>query len=359
VARLALLLLLVTTPLGAAAMEVGTGVSLGLALLFGDRRASPLAGPGLAVACWLLASAVGHGAAGLLEALGRVWPLAPILSVPMLRARLNEGEVEQARRFGLAAAGLVAALALGQAALQLGQSGLLPWERPVSGPFSHHLTLGYALLMPLAAAVQARRPGLTLLLSLGVLSAGSSGPLLSLGVLLLASALPPWPVLAGGLVVAVGFIRHFALGADVALHERALLWATGQTLMLERPLGVGPLGFREAAAALQDTLEPGYFFPLHAHDSLLQLGAIGGFGGLAAWGWLLLTLATRTGRAGKAMLSAILVGGLTQDVLGDLEVVRALLVWTLLDAPALAAAAPLENKSGGAGVSLNEPLPEP
>ena len=46
--------------------------------------------------------------------------------------------------------------------------------------------------------------------------------------------------------------------------------------------------------------------------------------------WALVALWRRTDRAGRAAIAAIGVGGLTQDTLGDLEVVRALCAWVML-----------------------------
>ena len=109
-----------------------------------------------------------------------------------------------------------------------------------------------------------------------------------------------------------------------------MLWSTGAALAAEQPLGTGPLGFREPAARVQEALEPGFYFPLHAHDAALQVASLAGFGALLAWVWLGTTLWQQTDRAGRAALAALLVGGLTQDTFGDLEVVRALLAWAML-----------------------------
>ena len=123
-----------------------------------------------------------------------------------------------------------------------------------------------------------------------------------------------------------------AIGASVGLgrqdvQQRAVLWASGAWLTLDRPLGVGTGHFRQADGAVQQALQPGFHFPLHAHDSALQLGALVGLGGWVALAWLCWEAWQRTDRAGRALLAALAVGSLTQDVLGDLEVTRAAAAW--------------------------------
>ena len=68
-----------------------------------------------------------------------------------------------------------------------------------------------------------------------------------------------------------------------------------------------------------------------------------------AWAWLGVELWRRGGRSGRATLAALAVGGLTQDVLGDLEVIRVLSAWVLLPVlvePAAAGAVPGEGAGG-------------
>ena len=55
--------------------------------------------------------------------------------------------------------------------------------------------------------------------------------------------------------------------------------------------------------------------------------------GMAIWiglVWLLWSLWQRTDTGGRAALVGVIVGGMTQDTLGDLEVIRALCAWTLI-----------------------------
>ncbi|MCK6505833.1 O-antigen ligase family protein [Myxococcota bacterium] len=318
--------------LGTFGTELTTGLALAGALLWGDRRrGASLAGPVLLLAaCFLLAAPLG-GPDAWREVLGRAWPLAPLLALPAL-ATDRDPAVE---RLGLLAALLPALWGLGQA---------LVFDTPGRGPFSHHLTLGYALVPPLAVAAHRRRGVLATLLAAGVASTGGSGPLLAAGVALAgALLLPPAGALVGGTLLALGAIGLGARADLPALHERAVLWATGGSLALQHPVGTGTGAFRAAAAHAQQAIEPGFHFPLHAHDSALQLAALVGLGGWLALAWLAWSLWSRADRAGRATLAALAVGGLTQDLLGDMEVARAAaawLAWSTLAGRPLAVGAP-------------------
>ncbi len=320
---LALVLLFGSLPLGAAAVEIATALAAAAALVAAARlpraRVAPLAGPAAAVAAaWLLAAA-GRGGAQLVEALGRAWVLAPALAIPPLLAGLPERWLRRAEGAGLLVAALVGCAAVAEFA----------WTGQARGPFSHHLTLGYALVVPLARAAAAREPVAVLAILAGVVGAGATGPLVAAAVALAGATWRPGLALALGLAGSLAGLAWLAPAGEV--HERALLWHTGELLAV-RPLGVGPAGFRAAAAAIQPGLADGFYYPLHAHDAALQVAALAGLGAWVAWAWLLAVLWRRADRAGRAALAAILVGGLTQDTLGDLEVARALLAWSLLPA---------------------------
>lgn len=328
--RLLLSLVFLALPLGTAPLEIASGLALAGALLLAraEMGVTPLLMPSLAVGLSWVFSALGRGPEQMVEALGRTWPLALGLAVPALvakaRARGDAGISGLATRLGLGAAAAVGGLAVAQVVA----SGLPPWVSSATGLFSHHLTLGYALLPALAVALHQRRWLAGAGIAAGVLCSGGSGPLLSLVVAISALILGPGRALLGGTAAALAVI--VVLRDDPALHERAVLWSTGAALAAEQPLGTGPLGFREPAARVQEALEPGFYFPLHAHDAALQVASLAGFGALLAWVWLGTTLWQQTDRAGRAALAALLVGGLTQDTFGDLEVVRALLAWAML-----------------------------
>lgn len=329
-ARFAILLLLfVALPLGAAPLEIASGLALALALLGMPRavQKSGLLGPVAAVALAWLGSALGRDPAlpALVEAAGRTWPLALVIAVPTLAEGLEPRQLRRVETVGLGVAAAVAALAWVPVV-----GGLWPWESPERGLFSHHLTLGYALLPACARALAERRWGFAAAAGLGIAAAGSSGPLLALVVAGAALVFPARAALVGGVGVALVLMR--LLAADPDLHQRAVLWSSGAALATTSPLGVGPLGYRAAVEPVQRALEPGFYFPMHAHDAALQIAALAGFGAWIAWIWLVLEIWRRGGRAGQAALAGLLVGGLTQDTLGDLEVIRAACAWALLPA---------------------------
>lgn len=339
IARLAaLLVLFACLALGTAAGEIAAGIATATAIVAGDRRHLPLLAPVAAVAFTLGLSALGNG--GAIEVLGRTWPLIPALAVPMLVQDISRQHLARVEQAGLWAAG---AMGLAVVVTTIA-TGVPPWVEPATGPFSHHLTLGYALIVPLARALSVRAWAPAALMVAAVACTGASGPALSVAVVALAVAWRPLPAL--GLGVGVALAVMLVLAGEPELHQRAVLWATGAGLLSTHPLGVGPDGFRAAANTLQEQLEPGFHYPFHAHDSALHVAAIAGVGAWVAWAWLLATTWARTGRAGKAAIAALVVGSLTQDTLGDLEVVRALFAWALL--PALV---------GRGGVPVGEPVP--
>ncbi len=326
---LALMLLMVALPMGAAANEIAAGVALAVGLAMGRRSHLPLLGPVVLVAISLLASSLGHDGATALEALGRTWTLALAIAVPWLaweRTRRMEA-VELAGLWAAAGVGMYALLQV-----YLGwQQGVVPWEQGVSGPFSHHLTLGYALVPALSVALHRRQFLPALLIGAGILCSGGSGPALALVVVLAAWVLGATNALVLGLCVSLG--AFVLLAMDGSLHERNLLWTAGATLAVDNPLGVGPGNYRAAVGPVQYALEEGYYFANHAHDSALQIAARSGFVAWLGWAWLLIELWRRGGRAAQGAVAALVVGSLTQDVFGDLEVIRALCAWSLLPAP--------------------------
>ncbi len=334
----ALILLFCGLVAGTFATELTTGLAVALALLVGDRARMKAPAAALCVlgAALLLAApqnvAAGGELAALREVPGRLWPLAPLLVVPALAA----APAARVERIGLSAAALVGLVAVGQR--------VITGADTVAGPFSHHLTLGYALVVPLVVALSRRRWALAIGCGAGVVAAGGAGPVLAaavgaLGALLVA---PSWALVAG-VGATLGGIA--ALAGDAELHQRVVLWDSGAWLALDRPAGAGLASFRPSLALAQDALEPGFHFPLHAHDSSLQLAVLAGLGSWIALAWLWLWLWRRSGRAGRAALAALAVGSLTQDVLGDLEVARSLsawLAWSALVSEASALPGPAE-----------------
>lgn len=313
--------------LGTAPNELGTGIALTVGVLAWDRRATPLGLPLLAVGFAWLAAAVPHGGASALEGLGRVWPLAPLLAVPLITRDLSERHLRVLTTVGYTSAGV----AVAWGAFQLWSWGAWPWERPATGPFDHHLTFGYALIPALARASWTRAAAWATLFGAGILMAGASGPVLAAAVVFAAVMTRPSWALVGGCAAALGVIG--SLVDDPELFERVVLWTAGAEVFLGAPMGHGPFGARGASAVAQAALDPGFHFPLHAHDTVLHASNLAGSGLVLAGVWLWVEVWRRSHLPGRAAIAGLVVGGLTQDTLGDLEVVRALGVWALLRLP--------------------------
>jgi hypothetical protein len=323
-ARAALALLFLLLPLGTTPMEGATLLVAAAAMVSPHRATQPLLGPALAIWGVLLLGQGVPTAASLWASTLVAWAWVLLVVAPPVLASLRPSDRTRLERVGLGAAGIAGIWAV----VEVGLAGTPPWVQPVDGPFSHHLTLGYALLPALARALAGRRWAAALAIGLGVVCAGSSGPALSAGVLLAALVVPPQLALAGGAVAAVAAV--FALAGEPELLERTVLWTAGTEVAVSHPEGAGPDGVRGATALAQARVLPGFHFPLHAHDSALQGAALGGWGAWVAGAWALVLLWRRTDRAGRAGIAAVVVGGLTQDTLGDLEVVRAMCAWALL-----------------------------
>ena len=345
-----LALVLFCLPFGAAPCEWSAGLALLIALVWGKRSHQPLLAPVLAVAIALLIPSLSFGLDGLIAALGKAWPLILLIALPPLLALLDEeAHVNRLIQLGLIAASTAAIWALADSI----SSGQAPWVEPARGPFSHHLTLGYALVPAAAMALHRRDWIHTGMVSVGILCAGASGPLLALAIVFASLRLRPLHCLVGG--IALALVIMGTLAEDPELQTRLVHWTAGAQLTLETGAGSGALeaisDFQLAESRVSSTIEP----ETHAHDSALQWGILGGLGAWLAWIWLLLRLWQQSGTSGKAAIAALCVGALTQDVFGDLEVLRSLCAWALLsrpypfEAPVSAAARP--------GYALGEPIP--
>lgn len=307
-----LALFFVALPLSTAAQELALGVGLLFAAALPTRARlarEPWGRAALAAAVvWVLLV----GASGdVREGLGHAWLLAPLVMVPAL-----VHERAPVERIGLLAAAGAAAWAIAQRATGLvGTAGL-----------SHHLSLAYALLPALGVALATRRWAHAAVLAGGIVATGSEGALVSLVVTVIATQIRR-PTLALALGAAATPLLLGVADAE-ELRQRAILWTGGLTVASTG--AVGPGGYAVASAPVYDALVPGFWFPNHAHDSGIQLLAVLGPVGLVATLGLAL-LGLRHGALGPAAgLAGVLVGALTQDVLGDLEVARAAWAWLAL-----------------------------
>lgn len=258
------------------------------------------------------------------EGLGHAWPIAPLLVIPVL--------VVAAGRAPGVRLGLLFAAGLG---LWGAVEGIF---REAHGPFSHHLTLAYALLPPLGVALQ-RRSALAIPILLGVLGSRSSGALVAVTVTVVlglyagfdaARGRPARPQrsAAAALVGMAITVAGLPFADRVELGERAVLWTGGLYTGLGVPAGPG--GYTAASAPIYDQLRAGFWFPNHAHDSATQLLAV-----LGPAGWLcgllwVAALFEGFGAGAAAGLAGVCIGSLTQDTFGDLEVLRAVVIWGAL-----------------------------
>ena len=92
----------------------------------------------------------------------------------------------------------------------------------------------------------------------------------------------------------------------------------------------GAGGYGLATELSNESLSPGFFFPHHAHDSLVQLRALTGMAGVVATLALVAAVFRHAHPAAAAGLAGVMVGALTQDTLGDLEVARATWAWVAI-----------------------------
>ncbi len=306
------LAVLVALPWSTAVQEVAIGLLLVASLAEGRAHRFLRLGwafPALATAAaWVLASLA---SANPREGFGHAWLLAPLVALAGLG---NDAETARRREtVGLVAAAAAAVFAVGQAAT----------GDVATAALSHHLTVAYALVVPFGVAMSRRRWGLAAVLAAGVLATRSdAAPLALLAAAAAALGLRPLVALAGGAALTLAGLRWGA-GAE-ELRQRAVLWTGGLSI----PLGhAGAGGYRVASERVYDRLSPGFWFPNHAHDSFIQLAATAGAAAWVATLALVVAVFQRGPPAAVPGLVGILVGGLTQDTLGDLEVARATWVW--------------------------------
>lgn len=300
------LAIVATLPLSTAAQEVAMAVALAVVLWRRRIEPAPWLLPAVALALiWTLSS---FASLDLREGIGHAWLLAPLLAVPAF------ARGQAVERVGIAAALVAAGWAVVQ---RIG-------GEPGHAGMSHHLTLAYALLPPLGVAIFRGWWGAVAGLLAGIASTGSLGAVpAAIATLAVARMGRPLVVLP---VAALATVLALPLLADPEeLTQRAVLWTGGLSLR-----GVGAGAYPEASAIPYDQLQTGFWFPNHAHDSAIQVLAVLGPAGLVALVWFVGAVLVHAHRAAAAGVVGVLVGGLTQDTLGDLEVARAAFVWLAL-----------------------------
>jgi hypothetical protein len=279
--------------------EIGMGIALA-ATLFSKDRWTALQMPVVQAAIILAAL---WSISGLFppdrDGPGHAWALAPFLVVPALGKQLSAQQLSS-----------------------LVQGGLISFVLATFSQWSnsHHLTMAYGLLPALAVALQQKKQVLAGLCLMGILSARSEGALGGALATILALYSPVLGLTAG---VIAGLLGIF-LWPDL-LGSRALLWTGGLNVAQTGPTPIAVLLNEQTLA--WERLSPGYWFPYHAHDSSIQLLGALGPAGLAAGALLVFRILDGPG---AAAIVGVLVGSLSQDVAGDLEVIRSVSFWVMI-----------------------------
>ncbi len=331
-ASLALGALLLSLSFGATVHEVAAigGAVTALVLLARGVRPDlgPLAGPAVLVAVgWMVMALAPEGSSS--TSARRVWTLAPVVLVPVLLAA--SGPLPWARILVFAA--LPAAL--------------------VGGVQDHHLTWAYCGAILAAAAWGTGLWWAALIFAGSVLSTGALGGGVALVVALAVCeadrrAGARASLLALGAGVACTLAALWVLPWERALVDRVILWTGGARLLADG--GVAPGAWRSAVDGHHMALEPSFFFPHHAHDAFIQAAAEAGPGAWVALAWAGWIVWTQGESWLRGALAALVVGAMTQDVVGDVEVLRtALVVGTLALAGGLT---PASRNSDGSTMSI-------
>ena len=325
VAFAALALGLCALPLGATPCEVGNALALIATCVIAIRSRhlsqSALALPAAIIAVGWMGAALGPSGS-FSESLGRVWALSAVWFVGALVAVLDRRALRALEGIGLVAAAWSALVAVWLWVLGPGT--------PATGLFSHHLTLAYALVPPLLLAMERRRWWIVVTLCLCTVLTGSTGALhaVCFGAVTAWLARRDRRAAIGAAVVGVLTALVGLLAAGDALYQRAILWSGGAVVATSG--GTAPGAWRETIRPVQHHLDPSFEFPFHAHDSFLQLAAESGW---ASWLALALIVRALWKNAPPWVLGtavALGLGAMTQDVAGDLEVLRSAILWTTL-----------------------------
>jgi hypothetical protein len=171
------------------------------------------------------------------------------------------------------------------------------------------------------------RRGAVILLAGGIVASGGQGPLLALVLVLLAHWMRPVAALAIGVVA--NLIGVLVLPSNLVGAARGPLDVGRRRCSRCPGVGVGQSEFRTALATASRASSPASTSRSTRTTASCRSGSPAGLGAWIAWAALLLSMWERTGRAGRVAIAAVVVGGLTQDTLGDLEVIRALTAWVI------------------------------
>ena len=309
-------------PLGVTSIEVANGIAAAItvALVLSGSPFQPISlmGPAaLLIVGWIATS---FGAGDAETVIRRAWSLSTVWLLPTLLT------VAPARPWAVLGGAVVAVLAA--LACVQGLSG------PATALFDHHLTYAYATVPPMLvlSGREDRWRWLAVPMGLAILATRSEGAIAAaLGGFVVLHATRHWGRTAGA-GVAVGSMGGVLLALNAvptsALYERAVLWTAGARVGLR---GGTPLGsWRSIIDHEHWLLDASFHFPHHAHDTALQALADAGPGAWFALAWLCLIAWRARSASLLGIGTALAIGGLTQDVLGDLEVLRASVVWATL-----------------------------
>jgi hypothetical protein len=297
--------------MGTAVIEIAT-VLMALACLVTIKRIPKPSGS-LVLYALLVLSSVRVWRDGI-EVLGKIWLFAPLLFLPPLLDCLSEKERENS--LFLASVGLAFLSLLG--VLQWAQGGV------GHGIYSHHLSFGYMLLMPLSYTAFKGQWALSGLILAGILSTEAQGPIFSSVCILFCLWFPPKRVLLFSVLVMCGLFM--LLKESPEFQERLQLWGSALSLLQDYPMGTGVSRFRELYTIAQSQQVPQLYFPLHAHDSYLQQALWFGIPIWVAWGMFLREW-WGWSQWGQAMMIGVFLGAFTEDTLGDMEILRVFLVF--------------------------------
>lgn len=310
-ARIAILLSVLSFSFGTAAIEIST-VFVALVCVWRLKKIPSIPTPLLIYGGIALCSI--RVVDDVHEVLGKWWLFSPLIFLPPLLSEITANQRFRILLFGSRALAMLALFGCWQSL-----NGT-----PGQGWYSHHLSFGYMLLMPLAFTCHFRLWGTMVLVLLGIISTQAQGPLYSSIAVICAQWVSSRLILQLGVIGICGLFWLFF--EQAYFQERMVIWESALNLLQEYPFGTGVSRFREYYSVAQSRLDPSFYFPHHAHDSAIQQALWFGIPIWFAWGKLFQDWWTWN-KWGRVMLVALILGSFTEDTFGDMEVLRALLVF--------------------------------